>query len=77
MRSFRRVRHWKQRFNRDGSFIWSRAILFKGVVTKSGEPIPCSLSDNKNKLRRFWNSGTIQLAPVQQQFVLKSLIPAT
>ena len=61
MRPTRRLRHWKQRFNKDAKFTWNKAVLWRGKPVKVGEPIPKSLANERNKLRRFWEAGVIQL----------------
>lgn len=60
----RRLRHWKQQYNPNATFIWRRALSFAGVQTVPGE----ALSDETvkrmgpAKLRRFWESQAIELA---------------
>ena len=56
-----KLRHWKQRFDKNVSFVWSRSILFGGSYTKVGEIIPDVLSKNPIKLKRFWESRVIEL----------------
>lgn len=58
----RKLRHWKQRFNKNSAFVWRRAILYAGEITQPGEPIPDELQAAPTKLRRFWESSTIELA---------------
>lgn len=58
----RRLRHWKQRFNKDAEFIFQRPLTYCGVAYEPGDAIPETLALNKTKLRRFWESHTIQLA---------------
>ncbi len=66
----RSLRHWKQRFNKDAEFIWRRRVTYGGESCKPGEPIPDTLTANKAKLRRFWESGTIELAQFEEPNVL-------
>lgn len=56
-----KLRHWKQRFNKDAKFVWTRSILYAGATTVAGEIVPDELSKNAIKLRRFWESGVIEL----------------
>lgn len=62
MRQVRKLRHWKQRFNENACFIWRRPTVFMGVPYNPGDKIPEELEQNKTKLRRFWESGRIELA---------------
>jgi len=57
-----RNRHWKQRFDPTAQFVWNKAMLWAGENVKVGDPIPDELKANDNRLRRFWESGAIQLA---------------
>ncbi len=58
----RRLRHWKQRFNRDAEFIWRRTIVYAGERYEAGTPIPEALAKSPTKLRRFWEGHSIELA---------------
>ncbi len=58
----RRLRHWKQRFNRNAEFIWRRPTTFAGERCEAGTPIPEALAKSPTKLRRFWESHRIELA---------------
>lgn len=58
----RKLRHWKQRFDKNAAFIWRRQLLFQGNLTEPGTPIPEILAENATKLRRFWESKVIELA---------------
>ncbi len=69
-RKVRILRHWKQRFHKDAEFIWRRSVIYAGESCKPGDPIPDILADNKTKLRRFWESGTIELAQFEDPNVL-------
>lgn len=69
-RKVRILRHWKQRFHKDAEFIWRRPVIYAGESCRSGEPIPDILKGNKTKLRRFWESGTIELAQFEDPDVL-------
>lgn len=58
----RKLRHWKQRFDKNAAFIWRRRMLYRGTLTIPGTPIPELLANNRTKLRRFWESKVIELA---------------
>ena len=58
----RKLRHWKQQFDKNAAFIWRRRMLYLGKLTIPGTPIPELLANNKRKLRRFWESKVIELA---------------
>lgn len=61
-RPVRSLRHWKQRFDPGAQFIWRRAVIWNGEKVKLGSPVPQALLDQPTKLRRFWESSTIELA---------------
>lgn len=63
MGTARRIRHWKEQFSLNASYVWSKSTLCNGKLTVVGAIIPKKLSDNKIKLRRLWDSRFIQLAP--------------
>ena len=62
----RKLRHWKQQFDKDAKFIWRRSTFWKGKKVKIGDEIPEDLHSNKAKLRRFWESGWIELAKFEE-----------
>lgn len=57
----RRMRHWKQRFEANAKFVWNKPVTWQGEQVELGAPIPEELSKNRNRLRRFWEAGVIQL----------------
>ena len=61
MRAIRKLRHWKQQFDPNAKFILRRGLKFNGEILEQGAPIPDELFNNKAKLRRFWESRTIEL----------------
>lgn len=61
MRKQQRLRHWKQHYRPDAEFIWSKCILWGGVLTEPGKRIPEDLAKNRNKVRRLWDSRFIEL----------------
>lgn len=69
----RKLRHWKQRFDRNAEFIWRRRLTYAGRAYGPGDPIPADLSEKKTKLRRLWESGTIELAQFEDPDVLTGL----
>lgn len=60
------LRHWKQRFDKNAKFIWRKPLMWAGKKAVVGTPIPKSLSGSPTKLRRFWESGTIELAQFEE-----------
>ena len=66
----RRLRHWKQRFDPGVQFIWRRAVRWHGKLVKTGDKIPKALAEHPTKLRRFWESGVIELANFEAPNVL-------
>ena len=57
----RKVRHWKQRFDPAAAFVCRRRIVWGAKIYERGDLIPDQLAGNKVKLRRFWDSGVIEL----------------
>lgn len=66
----RSLRHWKQRFDKNAEFIWRRPVKWQGELAAAGDPIPETLSDNKAKLRRFWEAKVIELAVFEEPDVV-------
>ena len=56
-----KVRHWRQRFHKEARFVFRRTITYGDRTYGPGDPIPIDLFNKKNKLRNFWESGTIEL----------------
>lgn len=75
-KKIRTLRHWKQRFDKNAAFIWRRQLLFQGVLTKPGDPIPEILAENATKLRRFWESKVIELAEFDTPNVATGIVDA-
>jgi hypothetical protein len=75
MRPVRRLRHWKQRFQKDADFIWNKAVMWQGTQVKIGDKIPDILSNNTNKVRRFWEAGVISLMDFSEPDVLTGQVP--
>ncbi len=70
----RRLRHWKQRFEKNAKFIFRRGMLYGATQYKPGDDIPQILQDNPAKLRRFWESGVIELAAFDEPDVMTGAI---
>ena len=62
MAQVRKLRHWKQRFDKNAKFIWRRKTEYGDWTYEIGEAIPEELENNPTKLRRFWESKRIELA---------------
>ena len=60
--AIRKLRHWKQRFAADAVFVCRRRMEWGGETYEPGDRIPEELAVHKAKLRRFWESGWIELA---------------
>ena len=63
-RPVRKLRHWKQRFDRNARFIWRKGGFWHGQpIVAGGEVTPAQmLQMGKAKLRRLWDSERIELA---------------
>ena len=59
--AIRKLRHWKQRFDPSAAFVCRRLMQWGGKTYEPGDRIPEELAANKAKLRRFWESGWIEL----------------
>lgn len=66
----RTLRHWKQRFNKNAEFVWRKSVKYNGQQMVLGSAIPKQLADSPTKLRRFWESGVIELAEFDEPNVL-------
>lgn len=62
----RKLRHWKQRFDRNAEFVFRRRLTWGGRAYEPGAGIPRALRDSPTKLRRFWESGTVELAEFEE-----------
>ena len=65
--TIRKIRHWKQRFDPNAALICRRLMVWDGVSYEPGDVIPEGLAANKAKLRRFWESQWIELAPPPEE----------
>ncbi len=78
MRQFiRKLRHWKQQWDRDAEFVWRRYTRYAGKDCMPGDTIPDILKDNPTKLRRFWESQRIELALFEDPNVATGQAEAT
>ena len=60
-RLIRKVRHWKQQYDKNAAFIFRRQLAYDDKTYEPGDEIPVALFENKTKLRRFWESKFIEL----------------
>ena len=74
MRKVRKLRHWKQRFDKNAAFIWRKPVFWMGEEVKVADPIPEELANTPNKLRRFWESGIIELAEFEEPNVVSGRV---
>ena len=72
----RKLRHWKQRYDKNARFVWRRPTMFGRRAYEPGDLIPPELEANKTKLRRFWESGRIELAEFEDPNVATGLTPS-
>ncbi len=61
MAHVRKMRHWKQRWQKDAKFVWSRPTTYGCHPYKPGDDLPEELMKQPTKLRRFWESRRIEL----------------
>ena len=76
MRKVRKLRHWKQRFDKNAKFIWRKPITWLGEQVTPGDPVPEDLENNPTKLRRFWEAHVIELAEFEEPDVQTGQKPA-
>lgn len=75
-KQIRKLRHWKQRFNRNAEFVFRRKVTWGNRVYEPGDPIPKELQASPTKLRRFWESRTVELAEFEDPDVATGQKPA-
>lgn len=63
----RRLRHWKQRYDKDAKFVWNKYLTWNGKRVEPGEPVPDKLLNDSNRLRRFWEARVVQLEGAWQR----------
>lgn len=65
----RKLRHWKQQYDKNAEFICRRSFKWDDIVTKIGDIIPKALFENKGKLENFWEADWIELAEFEDEVV--------
>ncbi len=73
----RKLRHWKQRFDKNAKFICRRPMDWDDKKYLPGDDIPKGLEENKAKLRRFWESQWLELAEFETLDVTTGRPPET
>lgn len=76
MPKVRKLRHWKQRFDKNAKFIWRKAVKWQGKSVELGSEIPEDLKNNRTKLKRFWEAQVIELAEFEEPNVLTGQVPS-
>lgn len=65
LRPVRRLRHWKQQFDKNAHFIWRKNVTYGTTIFVAGQRVPDGLIPTA-KLRRFWESRFIELAEFKE-----------
>lgn len=74
MKQIRKVRHWKQRFDPNVAMIFRKRIKWDVEKTfMPGQRVPDGLLD-RNKLRRWWEFGLIELAQFEAPNVATGVV---
>jgi hypothetical protein len=61
------MRHWRQQFNRNAEFIFTRSYSMDGdTVLPAGSVVPAEVKADLSKLRALWHARRIELAPTQK-----------
>ena len=68
----RKLRHWKQQFDKNAGFVCRRSFKWDEIVTEVGDEIPEGLFENKAKLENFWESDWIELAEFEEPEAVKA-----
>ncbi len=55
------VKHWKQVFNPQGPFIFTRSLMLEGGRCAVGDDVPEYLSSNKHRMSMWWKADRIAL----------------
>lgn len=65
--SIRKLRHWKQQYNKDAAFVWRKDVTWHGKKIKRGTKVSKTILEEMGgaKLRRMWESHTIELFEFQ------------
>lgn len=61
----RKTRHWRQRWTDGAKYVFTKAFLYEGKMTKIGQPVPADLltKAKRHKLKSMWEARRIALAP--------------
>lgn len=67
----RRIRHWKQRYDPNATFVWRKPVNWGGERMRVGDELTPDMIEamGRAKLRRMWESQTIELAEFELQLV--------
>lgn len=68
----RKLRHWKQQYDKNAVFICRRSFKWDDIVTEIGDEIPAGLFEMKAKLENFWEADWIELAEFEEPEAVKS-----
>ena len=74
LKPIRKLRHWKQRFDKNAAFAWRKNITYAGHYYARGELVPEGLIP-RTKIRRFWESRIIELYEFAEPNVLTGQVP--
>lgn len=55
------VKHWKQKFDPAGPFIFTRSLMLENGRCSVGEDVPEYLSKDKHRMRMWWKADRIAL----------------
>jgi len=60
-RPITKIRHWKEQFDPNGSFVWRRPTKIQGGMTRIGDPLDAALVKalGPARLKRLWKVGMI------------------
>ena len=68
----RKLRHWKQQYDKNAVFICRRSFKWDDIVTEIGDEIPAGLFEMKAKLENFWEAEWIELAEFEEPEAVKA-----
>lgn len=55
------TKHWKQKFNPEGPFIFTRSLMLEDGRVAVGDDVPDYLSSNKHRMLMWWKANRIAL----------------
>ncbi len=61
MAHVRIIKHWKQVFNENGPFIFTRSMQLEEGRCAVGDNVPSYLADNKHRMKFWWKANRIAL----------------